>query len=229
MSRIIGPAKGPYRAAWRKGLAALAVLVAYPGLIHWAVFSNSQSMLGELLIAVPLLIVLAWFLGRSRGRRVGLIALAVGTAAGGFVWHEVHADPAILYPIPHLSANLFMLWVFGRTLRPGREALITRVARYVHGTLPDEVAAYTRRVTWAWSVFFAGMVIVSASLFVLAPLTVWSLFANVLNLPLLVIMFFGEYAWRALRHPHFARASFPAVVQAFRKLGESTPNPARGR
>jgi len=73
------------------------------------------------------------------------------------------------------------------------------------------------------------MVIVSALLFVLAPLRVWSLFANVLNLPLLAMMFLGEYAWRVLRHPHFAPASFPAVVQAFRKLGESTPNPARGR
>lgn len=214
---------------WHKRLVVLAVLVAYPLLVHWAVLSHPQSMLGELLIAVPLLIVLAWFLARTRRGRRGMVALAVGAAAGAVAWHEVNADPAMLYPIPHLSANLFMLWFFGRTLQPGREALITRVARYVHGTLPDEVAAYTRRVTWAWCVFFAGTIVVSAFLFMMAPLTVWSLFANVLNLPLLASMFFGEYAWRRLRHPHFARASFPEVVQAFGKLGESSPGSARGQ
>ena len=108
-----------------------------------------------------------------------------------------------------------MLWSFGRTLAPGREPLITRFARSVHGSLPPVMEAYTRRLTRAWCVFFAAQVVISAALFTLAPLEVWSVFVNVLNFPLLVLMFGIEYVYRIMRHRNFPHASIMKGVQVF--------------
>jgi uncharacterized membrane protein len=124
---------------------------------------------------------------------------------------------------------LFLLWYFGRTLRPGNEALITRLATYVHGALPDEIKGYTRRATWAWCLFFAGMALVSVLLFALAPLATWSLFANVLNLPLVAAMYLGEYAYRRLRYPDFTHASIATVIRALQKFAGPAQGSARSR
>ena len=41
--------------------------------------------------------------------------------------------------LAHAGAYLALLWYFGRTLRPGREPLITRIARRIHGSVPLEM------------------------------------------------------------------------------------------
>jgi uncharacterized membrane protein len=107
------------------------------------------------------------------------------------------------------------LWLFGHTLRDGHEPLVSRLARRVHGALPSELAAYTRRVTYAWCVFFSAQIVVSALLFKFAPLGVWSLFVNILNFPLLALMFMGEYAYRIRRHREFPHAAFLDGIRAF--------------
>ena len=119
--------------------------------------------------------------------------------------------------LPHAAANGLLLWWFARTLRDGSEPLITRVARRVHGTLSTPIVSYTRKVTIAWCAFFAGQIAVSAVLFLLAPLETWSLFVNVLNLPLVVLMFAGEYLVRVTSHPEHPRASIAATLRAFAK------------
>jgi uncharacterized membrane protein len=229
MSRSTVPAEAAPRALWRRGLLVLLLVLGYPLLIHWVVSSGQGGALGEVLVLAPLALVIFWFLGRSRRGRLVLAAIAAGAIAAGVLWHGSDASPVYLYPVPHVAANLFMLWFFGRTLRAGQEPLITRIARYVHGDLSGDVIAYTRRVTWAWCVFFAGTVLVSVLLFALAPLAAWSLFANILSIPLLVSMYFGESVWRVWRHPDFERASVWSVVRACRRLGDSTLDPSRGR
>lgn len=101
--------------------------------------------------------------------------------------------------LPHALVNAALLALFGLTLLPGREPLITALARTLSGALSDEAVAYTRGVTWAWSLFFAAQLLVSPILFLAAPLPAWSFFVNVLNLPLVILMFAAEYAFR-LRH-----------------------------
>jgi len=116
---------------------------------------------------------------------------------------------------PHATIYCFLLWLFGRTLLRGREPLITGVARRVHGTLEPEIEAYTRRVTQAWCLFFAAQLAVSALLFALVPLPVWSLFVNLLNAPLLVLMFAGETLYRGYRYPDHPRVSIASTLRAF--------------
>ena len=143
--------------------------------------------------------------------------------SGWIAWRATGANPALVYVVPHVGAYLFMFWLFGHTLMPGRVAVITRLARLVHGTLPEEIERYTRNVTRAWCLFFTGMALTSLLLFIFAPLAVWSVFANLLNLPLIVAMFLAEYLFRILRHPNFSHASIRDSVRAFLKHGGSGP------
>ena len=117
--------------------------------------------------------------------------------------------------LPQASAYGFLFWFFGRTLLPGREALVTSLARMVHGELPAEIERYTRRVTAFWCWVFAAMFAASPVLFVFARLETWSLLANVLNFPLIAVAFVGEYAWRILRYPGFSHASLAGTVREF--------------
>jgi len=133
---------------------------------------------------------------------------------------SMRPDPELLLVVPlaglpHAAAYSSLLWLFGRTLQPGREALITAVARRFHGSLPAYMELYTRRLTGAWCVFFAAQLGLSALLFAFASLETWSLFVNVLNLPLLAAMFAGDYLFRVLRYRGYPHASITQSVRAF--------------
>jgi uncharacterized membrane protein len=114
--------------------------------------------------------------------------------------------------LTHWSIYGGLLLAFALTLRPGREPLITAMTRRLHGAIPDELATYTRRVTIAWCCFFAAQLATSITLFVFAPLVVWSFFVNILDIPLVLGMFAAEYVVRlhCLRDP--PRHSLSAIL-----------------
>jgi uncharacterized membrane protein len=119
--------------------------------------------------------------------------------------------------LPHAAAYLFLLWLFSRTLRPGEEALITSVARRFHGPIPPWMESYTRRLTAAWCLFFAAQLLGSAGLLAFASFETWSLFVNVLNLPLVAGMFALDYLYRKLRFRGYPHASIAQSIDAFAK------------
>lgn len=116
--------------------------------------------------------------------------------------------------LTHWGLYASLLASFALTLRRGHTPLITAMAYKLHGAaIPDELIVYTRRVTIAWCCFFAAQLCTSVLLFCLAPLTVWSFFVNVLDIPLVATMYAAEYAIRirVLRDP--PRHSFSAIFQ----------------
>jgi uncharacterized membrane protein len=131
---------------------------------------------------------------------------------------------AVLNGVPHAAINIFLLSFFARTLVHGREALITGFARRVHGSLPGYIESYSRRVTWAWCVFFGAQVVVSVILFAAASLETWSLFVNVLSFPLVAVMFVAEYLYRIARFRDYPHASIWEGVRAFLRH-EPVPRP----
>jgi uncharacterized membrane protein len=154
-------------------------------------------------------------MARSRSKPFWLAALlAVGVLACVLESRE-SAGLVAFNGVSHAAAYLFLLWYFGRTLAGDAEPRITRFARRVHGSLPPAIEAYTRGLTAAWCVFFAAQLLVSALLYLFAPLAAWSTFVNLLNLPLLLLMFLGESAYRALRHPEHPRVSIEQAIRAF--------------
>ena len=216
MSSKTEPVSHPQQTGWIKLALLAAGVVAYQALVYVLTTGQPDGGLGEILMAAPVLVVAACMIGRaSRGPAL----LAVVTAAcvlGILAWRAFGPNPAWLYPVPYVTVYLVLLWTFARTLRPGRQPLVTRLATHVHGEIPPEMLSYTRRVTWAWCVFFAAMTIASMLLFVFEPIPVWSLFNSLLNLPLVAAMYLGEYAWRLWRFPDFSHASIATVLRAAR-------------
>ena len=227
MSSKIEPVKPQQHPSWTKAALLGTAVIAYQVLVYRMILDHPGGGIGAGLMVAPLVVVVACVLARSvRGRRM-LVLFALAAGVGLMIWRILGASPALLYPVPFLVVYVTLLWLFGRSLKAERKPLITLLATHVHGELPADIARYTREVTWAWCIFFAAMSLTSIVLFVFEPLPVWSVFNNLLNLPLVGAMYLGEYAWRRHRFPHFPHASIATVVRAFRNFDFNRPTAGR--
>lgn len=150
------------------------------------------------------------------------IALSSGgaVAAEGEVERWIGAGLVAASGLPHAVIYAALLAMFGASLRPGREPLVTALSRRMYAVVPDEMAAYTRGVTWAWCAFFAAQLLTSLVLFWLAPRAAWSLFVNILNVPLLALMFAGEHTLRPFLLKNAPRHSLADVRRLITYLKE---------
>lgn len=204
-------------AGWFFKALVLPACVTFQILAHFAVSDDGMGGTRLALLLLPPLILAYWIFRYANNK---LLWLGLLTALGGAIYlleSQNQFGLVVMYGVPHATAYLFLLWFFGHTLVRGREPLITRLARRVHGALPQYMETYTRRVTLAWCVFFAAQVAVSVLLFLFATLNTWSLFVNLLNFPLLALMFAGEYLYRIIRYRDYPHASIPMAIQAFTK------------
>jgi len=215
----------PRGGSWLWAALVVPGCIGYQLLVHSAIMAEQSGYVRVVLAFLPLL-ALGWWIARYAQHKLPwtLFLLAAG-ASIYLIEHETRLGLAAAYGIPHIAIYLSLLWLFGRTLARGREPLITGFARRVHGTLPPEMETYTRRLTRAWCVFFLMQAATSAALLTWATLDTWSLFVNVLNLPLVVLMFALEYLYRVTRHREFPHASIMKGIQMFtehRSLSSST-------
>ncbi len=95
--------------------------------------------------------------------------------------------------------------------------LISQISRHINGELKPEVVDYTRHVTIAWCIFFGLQVVTSLLLYAFAPIAAWSFFINVMNLPLLILMFVGEKTYRTLRFPNHPKTSILKAIEVYSK------------
>ncbi len=201
--------------AW-KALVVLAC-IAYEYSVYVSVSNAQSGLLHTILLWLPLVVLAGWIMARSGNKLLWLGALS---SVGAFVYlmeHEARLGLPVVSGISHAAVYLFLFWYFARTLVRGREPLISRFARSMHGVLDPETSLFTRNATLAWCVFFAAQLIASALLFAFAPLGAWSLFINVLNLPLVALMFVGQFVYRKIGYPGCQGASVWQAVQAFTK------------
>ena len=185
--------------------AGLAILALAPVAIHVALVTDTWPALVVAIPALQLLVIGAALLARRGSRRHWVTASIAALLVSLLFIAISRLDLASLPGLPHALAYSSLLAAFGLSLLPGREPVLTRLVLKVRGPLPPELLAYTRHVTAAWCCFFAAQLALSLTLFLLAPLAVWSLFINVLNLPLVVAMFAIEYTYRVVRFPNFRR------------------------
>ena len=190
--------------------------------VAWAIFAHRNSVGGAsefstALAATPIVIVVAVLL-----RRLGHpLCIASGGLAAlallAWAWPQLRENGALLHYVEHVGTNLAFAVVFGRTLGAGHEPLITQLARFAHpeGLSPAKLR-YTRQVTLAWTGFFIATAVVSSGLFLLAPAAVWSVFANFLTLPLILLMFVVEHLCRYLVLPPVERGGIADTIRAFR-------------
>ncbi len=199
-----------------------AVCVGYGLLAHLAAADPSPDLMDASLAMAPLValsLALAW---RSAHRRWMLLLCLAGCVAMyfGTDWLVQHYN--LVFLLQHVGMQALLGLAFGATLRTGQIPLVSRLAAMVHGQLSPALARYTRQVTWAWSLYFSAMAAASLLLFWLAPVTVWSVFANLLGLPLLVLMFVAEYG---LRLCLLAPSERTGPLQAIRAYLQASPGP----
>jgi uncharacterized membrane protein len=189
-------------------LPAVAAFAAYPVLAHVALTRHDPRW------AAAALGLLVWGVLLNALPAVWSTIVAAGTVAG-VVWMAPTLPDLVLRASP-VVINLVLCVVFGLTLRPGQDALITRFARLEHATaLPASVERYTRRLTVLWTVFFAAMATTTVVLEIVASRTVYSLFANVINWLLLFAFLVGEYRYRRIRFPGYQHKPPYAILGRF--------------
>jgi uncharacterized membrane protein len=195
---------------WVRRLA-IAACCAYPLLNHFA------AVLDEPRLAALGIALVAWAL--ATGWLSTLAAtLAAASALPLLLWLAAGLPGLLLYA-PPVAINLALLAFFGRTLRAGREPLVTGFARVGRGgSLPPDLALYTLRLTWAWMVFFALMAGISITLAITGPVAAWSLFSNVLNYLLVGLFFVLEYIYRRVRYRHHPHASPRQMIRLLRNF-----------
>lgn len=197
-------------------VALLAVVsVAFAVLAHAAIVKGISPTVGALLSLVPASLFVAWAVSRTRHRAVALVVLALAAVALVLGWPQLERHFPDVFFLQHLAINLVLAVVFGRTLFGGREPLVTRFARMIHGEIPPEVERYSRKVTVAWTALFIAIGVASCALYLGGWLAAWSFLANFLNPMLLAAMFVLEYAVRHRVLPNWERVGVLGGVRAF--------------
>ncbi|MCK7592362.1 ketosynthase [Pseudomarimonas salicorniae] len=197
-------------------LLPAVLAVTYPLLAHAAAWSGQPVWA---LLAGGVLVLLVLWPALARGHWLAWLSLLL-CAAGLAALYQRALGTLPLFAPPVLL-NAFLAWLFGRTLAAGRRPLIEQMVRVLHGE-PDAidagVAPYARRLTALWAGLFAALAVINLILALLAvpdgllvetgfapplavPLSLWSLFANVLNYVIVAAFFLLEYAYRRRRFP----------------------------
>jgi uncharacterized membrane protein len=212
--------KAEHRAAFLRTVrwaAAIVLGVGYSVLAYLAAAAATPSLFGALVAIAPLAglaCILAWRSPR-RPAMLALCLVAFAALAMAGDWLVAHYEWVFL--LQHAGMYALLCFAFGRTLQAGQTPMVTGLARLVHGTLTPALVRYTRSVTWAWTLYFAVTCALSVLLFWLAPIAVWSAFANLLGPVLLVLMFAAEYAVRCFVLPAADRAGPLEAIRAYRR------------
>ncbi|MDR2688190.1 MAG: hypothetical protein LBB76_00325 [Azoarcus sp.] len=203
--------------AWRHGRVLLlaVVSVSYLCAIHFTVVAGQPSSVGALLAVLPLALAAFAMAWTSRSRGLALLLWSAAFLALVGLWPVLESRFEWVYFLQHAGVFSLLALGFGRSLAPGAEPLVSRFARVSHGALAPEVARYTRRVTVAWALFFAGLVLVSVLFFINGQTGLWSLFINFITPVSIGLMFVVEFAVRSVVLPRALRTGFAESIRAF--------------
>lgn len=182
---------------------------------HWLMTRAPASSWNAVVVVGPMVALLALY-AAQRGQRVFAAAAALVLAVLVLqAWRGGGVAPVTLYLLQHAGIHAALAAVFALTLRAGHEPLITALARRVHTDFSPAMAAYSRKVTIVWAVYFVIMATFSILLFAFAPFDAWAVFANLITPVALVVLFVGEYLVRYRLHPEFERATLAQAMNAY--------------
>ena len=200
----------------RLQLAAVVLFfIAYSLLSHYSNLNPQARDLAVALALAPMLTLGAILLWRSSSAWItlaGACAAALSLRAG---WPLLLQNFSLVYLVQQAGFYSIMAFTFARTLRKGHVPLCTQFADKVHGPLRPLELRYTRSVTIAWALFFLLNLAATFLMFEFAPLRVWSLFANFISLPLILLMFVAEYAIRRRVLPQVQRNGLMATLRVY--------------
>lgn len=200
-----------------RGLALFALVAAWAWLAHQGSAGEGDPDFAAALATLPvvaIVVMLLWRAGNPLWMAGGGLAV-LGLLA--WLWPALRQNVALLYYVQHVGTNLALATLFGRSLLGSREALVTQFSRKAHGgVISVAKARYTRQVTIAWTIFFLATALLSTLLFWLAPPAAWSVFANLLTVPLILLMFAVEYGFRHRLLAPGDRSSVADTIRGYR-------------
>lgn len=208
----------------------VVVTVLVPFTVHAVLAGHGGAVLAPARILVTLQVGAGAFMAAGALRQGGrplraLLALGAMTA---FLLATILAGRGSLVAAAALTHGVLyggVCWAFGASLLPGREALVSRLARRVEPCPTPALMRYTRGVTALWFGFGLAQLAGSALLLLLAPLTAWSAFVNLLDMPLVVLTFAAEYAVRRWRFRGARLATLGETVRAFTRRRDAAMDP----
>ena len=212
-----------------RGLIVLCLIVAWALLAHYGSVGEGNPNLGAAIATTPVVAIAVILLWRLRNPLwVGLGGLGV-LALVATAWPYLRENVATLYFVQHLGTNLALGTLFGVSLLGERQALVTQFALLAHnGKISPAQARYTRQVTLAWTLFFFLTAALSIGLFGWAPPTAWSVFANLLPIPSLILMFGIEHLVRHRVLPPEDRSSIADTIRGY-QAGRHQVDPLAGK
>ncbi len=147
-----------------------------------------------------------------------IAAIIVITASGG-------ADLSWVILLPPIVINVGLLYLFGRTLLPGREPLITRFRRLCDGGLTPEISRYTRRLTVLWVIFLVATTSATLLTALFADWATWSWIVNIACPAAVATAFVGEHLYRRRYRGHFGPASVTRTLRTMLRPDAWAPEP----
>ena len=168
-------------------LAVLVLSIAYPFLVYWGLQHFEASALLPLLFV---LLALRWIAGGRAFERTLVIGIMAFLILIGLVWGQRLGLK--FYPV---LVNFGFLCLFaGSLMFP--PPIVEHMARLRDPQLPAEGVAYTRKVTWVWSIFF----IVNGSLAAVTAIwgtdEIWALYNGFIAYLLIGILAGSEWLLR---------------------------------
>lgn len=178
------------------------VLLLYPFLL-WGLLASGHAIaewiglfsLGVLILLPPLLQQRAW---------AWLSMIAVGLIAA---YATANGNRALVNYLPQILIGLFLLVLFGRTLRPGSVPLITRIATAMRQGRASVPERYTRGVTILWVVLFAMILLEGILMTLFAPGVSFG-WVSAATYSTVGIVMVAEYLFHTWRYPDPAQQGF---------------------
>lgn len=173
--------------------------LGYPVLAHIAVVLRKPGL--QWLAMVWLLAVALWY--PLSQRRWSAWAAWLAGSATAFPLAMAGNGLYALY-LPPVLMPLGLLVLFAHSLRAGEVPLVTRIATLMRGAAPpDELLAYTRRVTQVWCGVFVLLAASALAFALCAAPAVWSVMTNCVHYLIIGAVFVLEFSYRRMRYRQY--------------------------
>lgn len=182
--------------ALRMVLAVACLLLGHAAILHGAY----AMAIGLGLAYACVNVAIVWLSRGMRSLRTPwLVPVLLLLGAQIAVWLGYTSAVAVVLA-PSIVLNLLLLLMFGHTLLPGREPLITRFRRLEFGHVAPIFVSYTRGLTMAWTLLFAVATAASVAAAAWGDFALWS-WISFIGVPAASLsLFLGEHIYRAVRY-----------------------------
>jgi len=216
--------------AFHGAVFSLLVFIGYQALTYLGSPATSSGGLAVLAAFSPAIIILIFMSWKTHYQIIwfsGIVSACI------VLWHYHSILTHYLtwaYMVQRSGIFILLTAVFGVTLLPGHVPMISRIAELIHGPLSEQLALYTRRVTMAWTIFFATMTGLPLVILLFVPHHLLFLLINIISAMLVVSMFFAEYMVRCRAIPAGERSGMMEGIHAyFRYSAKIAPSKQRPR